>query len=78
MPCPRPPHAAFSVPKKKATNLTIDTATLRQLAVVAGCDPRTIKAILDGGHVRGLARERARQALLDAGYVIPSPEGASK
>ena len=46
-------------------------ATLRRLAVRASCDPRTILAIAEGRPVRGMAGERARRALVEAGYPLP-------
>lgn len=44
---------------------------LRRLSVEASCDPRTIRAILAGRQVKGLAGERARAALVKAGFVVP-------
>ncbi|MBI4021158.1 MAG: hypothetical protein HY369_02860 [Candidatus Aenigmarchaeota archaeon] len=56
----------------------IPTATLRQLAVSAGVDPRTIRAVAEGRPVRGMAGERARVALLTAGYTLPALDPADK
>lgn len=49
---------------------TIDAANARRLAVRAVCDPRTIKRVLEGKEVRGDVANRARAALLEAGYEI--------
>lgn len=51
------------------TSESIDTATARRLAVLAGVDPRTILRVARGQRVRGMARERALRALRDAGYL---------
>jgi hypothetical protein len=51
----------------------MDEATARKLAVKASCDPRTIKRAAAGRPVRGLAGERARAALRDEGFQVPSP-----
>lgn len=49
---------------------TIDTATARELAVEAKCDPRTIKGVLDGSTpVRTLSSKRAWEVLVKKGYV---------
>ncbi len=45
----------------------IDEATLRQLAVKADCDPRTIEKVLKGVPVRGMAGRRAARAVFEAG-----------
>ena len=42
---------------------------LRRLAVKASCDPRTIKKLLDGEEVGGLAGERARAVLEEEGLL---------
>jgi DNA-binding MarR family transcriptional regulator len=47
----------------------LDAATLRELAVKASCDPRTISKVARGLLARGLAAGRARRALEKAGYV---------
>lgn len=46
-----------------------DTARLRELAVTAGVDPRTLKKILVGAKVRGMAGRRARTVLVGAGLL---------
>lgn len=48
---------------------TIDAATARRLAVKASVDPRTITRVLQGVQVRGDAGNRARAALIEAGYL---------
>jgi len=50
----------------------IDTATLRRVSVDASCDPRTVSAVLEGRSTRGLAFERAKAALLAAGFRVPN------
>ncbi|HKW48699.1 MAG TPA: hypothetical protein VJN70_14720 [Gemmatimonadaceae bacterium] len=47
----------------------IDAATLRRLSVTASCDPRTIRKMLRGEKVLGLAGERARAALIKEGLI---------
>ena len=49
----------------------IDAAILRRLAVRASCDPKTIQKVANGIPVRGLAYERARLALVEAGLWPP-------
>jgi hypothetical protein len=56
---------------KRYANL-IDSATLRRVAVEAGCDPRTIRAVLAGETTAGLAFERAKAALERAGFKVPA------
>jgi len=59
--------------------IKLDSATLRRLAVRASCDPRTIVAVASGRTVRGMAGERARRVLVEAGYPFPEfPEEAAK
>jgi hypothetical protein len=53
--------------------MKLDDATARRLAVAASCDPRTIKRAARGERVRGLAGQRARAALRDAGFVVADP-----
>lgn len=62
----------LAVPEKPAT--VIDAATLRRISVEAGCDPRTVLAVLKGQSTRGLAYERAKAALEAAGYQVPMAE----
>jgi hypothetical protein len=57
--------------------VSIDAPTLRRLAVRASCDPRTIKAVFEGTPVRGLAGERARAALIEAGLLPADERGDS-
>ena len=51
----------------------LDAAAVRRLAVDASVDPRTIKKVLKGEAVVGLAGERARAALVKAG-LLPSED----
>lgn len=46
-----------------------DQATLRELAVRAECDPRTIIRALRGEPVRGMAGHRIHKVLTEAGLV---------
>ena len=48
------------------TRKTIDEANARRLAVKADCDTRTIKKVLRGERVRGMAGERALAVLIEA------------
>ena len=48
-----------------------DAAIIREIAVVAQVDPRTIRRVLAGASVRGMAGRRARAALVEAGYLRP-------
>jgi hypothetical protein len=41
--------------------------------VEAGCDPRSVRRVLNGEAVRGLAGERARKALKAAGLLPKDP-----
>lgn len=50
----------------------IDAATLRRVSVEASCDPRTVLAVLKGESNSGLAYERAKTALLAAGFKVPA------
>ncbi|KYF87532.1 hypothetical protein BE17_07250 [Sorangium cellulosum] len=47
----------------------VDWPTLRQLAVKADVDPRTIAKVLRSEDVRGMAGHRARRALIEAGLL---------
>ncbi len=47
----------------------LEAAHVRRLAVKASCDPRTIKKLLKGERVTGLAGQRARAALVEAGLL---------
>jgi hypothetical protein len=49
----------------------IDKATLRELAVKASADPRSIQKALRGQPVRGLAGHRVLAALKAAGICVP-------
>ncbi len=44
-------------------------ASLRRMAVKAICDPRTLTKLLNGEDVRGDAGDRARQVLIENGYL---------
>ena len=49
----------------------IDAANARRLAVKADCDTRTIAKVLRGEPVRGMSGQRARNVLVEAGYLTP-------
>ena len=51
----------------------LDAGTVRELAVAAECDPRTIERAYAGMPVRGLAGKRARRALREAGLLQDRP-----
>lgn len=54
---------------RRAARSVISTGKARSLAAKASVDPRTLDALLEGREVRGLAGERARQVLIEAGYL---------
>jgi hypothetical protein len=54
------------------TQLKLDAATGRRLAVEASCDTRTIIRALRGEKIRGLAGYRAREVLARHGLIPPS------
>lgn len=49
----------------------LDKATIRELAVKASCDPRTIDKVFRGEVVRGMSGHRARAVLAAAGLLTP-------
>lgn len=51
---------------------------IRELAVLASVDPRTIVRVLNGGPVETLAAERALKAIRDAGIVFPSATSTAR
>jgi len=55
----------------------IDTALLRELAVAASCDPRSIRRRLRGDVVRGVAGHRIEAVLAERG-LLPAPQPAAK
>lgn len=52
----------------------LDKATIRELAVRASVDPRSIQRMLAGEPVKGMAGHRARRVLQEAGLLPPGPE----
>lgn len=52
----------------------IDEATVRRLSVLADADPRSIRKVLRGGKVRGMAGERVRRVLEEHGYAPTAPQ----
>lgn len=55
-----------------------DAATIRALAVRADVDPRTILKELKGRRARGMAGQRARRVLAEAGLLAPAGVEASR
>jgi hypothetical protein len=53
----------------KPSRRALQAGLLRQLAVEADVDPRTIKRVFDGQVVRGMAGRRAFEALVHAGLL---------
>lgn len=54
------------------TRCTLDAATIRELAVRADVDPRTIAKVADGRPARGMAGRRARDVLIAGGFLESS------
>jgi hypothetical protein len=46
-----------------------EASILRRLSVAASVDPRTLLRVLTGRAVKGMAGERARAVLIDAGLL---------
>jgi len=59
---PRRTHLGFAM-------CVLDKATVRELAVRASVDPRSITRALAGESVRGMAGHRARRVLQEAGLL---------
>jgi len=55
--------------KKEKKDRLISTGRARLLAVQASVDPRTIEKVLRGDTVAGLAGDRAKKVLTDAGLL---------
>jgi len=53
--------------------MKLDAATVREYAVKANVDPRTIEKAARGEPVRGMAGHRARATLKAAGVPVPEP-----
>jgi hypothetical protein len=51
--------------------MQLDPETLLRLALESGCDPRTIRKAWRGEEIRGRAGVRARNVLINAGYLLP-------
>ncbi len=51
----------------------VEAEMLRRLAVAAEVDPRTLRKLLRGAEVKGMAGRRARQVLADAGLLAVVP-----
>ena len=54
---------------REDTRPDLDQAQLRELAVAAGVDPRTILNVYRGKAVRGMAGRRAREVLIERGLL---------
>lgn len=48
---------------------------LREIAVAASCDPRTVARVLEGKSVRAMVRERVEAALEKLGMQTPEARG---
>lgn len=64
--------------KASLAPVSLDTATLRLLAVASNTDPRTVRKRLTGGSVRGICAERIDDALSRLGYAKPPIEAESQ
>jgi hypothetical protein len=53
-----------------------DAAVIRELAVAASVDPRTLRKALVGAVVRGMPGHRARKVLAAAGLLLAEQEKA--
>jgi len=63
----------------KAPKPPLDACTLRELAVLAEADPRTIVRVLRGEHARGLALDRRiRRVLAERGFAAREPRAAAR
>lgn len=51
----------------------LPSGVLRRLAVESSTDPRTVASVYAGDPVHGMSRRRARQALIQAGYLEDTP-----
>jgi hypothetical protein len=56
---------------------TLDTETVKRLALDAHVDERSIRKVLSGGTVRGQAGERIKRALASLSLII-APTGAQE
>lgn len=48
---------------------TICESTARELSVKAGCDPRTIRKVLQGEEPKSMSAKRALAVLIEAGLI---------
>jgi hypothetical protein len=48
----------------------VDAGTLREISVEASVDPRSVKRVLNGEHIRGMADARIRKVLHDRGIEV--------
>ncbi len=53
--------------------MKLEYALLRELAVKASCDPRTVSKVLRGETVRGMPARRALKVLRRAGLLPEHP-----
>ncbi len=54
-----------------ARQIRITESRRRELAVRASADPRSIDKVLRGGRLRGMADDRVRAVLAEAGLLPP-------
>ena len=59
-----------------AKDRIISTGRARTLAVKASVDPRTLEKVLRGERVAGLAGDRARKVLIEAGLLTDDKRAA--
>lgn len=64
--------------KAASAKKSIDSNTLKRLAIDASVDPRTMQAVFEGRYVRGMAGERAKAALVAAGLLPTTSNGVEK
>jgi hypothetical protein len=56
----------------------LGAAEIRRVAVEASADPRTVRKVLTGQEVRGMAEARVRQALAKLGLAGAAAAGGAK
>lgn len=51
--------------------MQLGTAAIREIAVYASADPRTVRRVLRGERALGMVDARIRRVLADRGIVVP-------
>jgi hypothetical protein len=70
-------HGVFIAMARRSAHegtVKVDTAEIRALSVLGDVDPRSIRRVLDGKPVRGMAGRRARRVLIEAGLLEQNEE----